>query len=366
MARRHLIQFLNTRTPGITGAVFCAVLALAFTACDKKSGTPEWDTPGGSTPSSTTPAVAQPEEESTGTEASGNARQEERRREAKRPAERLEASSEALRFVAYNVENWLTMDRYVNRKSLKGAGKPKNEKHEVVRLLLESSPDVVGICEVGKATDLSEIQDMLKTAGLDLPHMHYTGGSDPVRHLGILSRFPILSKAKPAESDFQLQGNSYSINRGILDVTIRARGKSYRFLGVHLKSKREVDYADQEQIRIHEARLLRRHVDSILEEDPEARLVVYGDFNDTRPSKTFKTVTGSYNSPGYLTAIPFEDSKGYSWTHYWEYHDIYSRIDFVAVSKALKPEVDFSGSFIIDDPEWNAASDHRAILAIFD
>ena len=76
-------------------------------------------------------------------------------------------------------------------------------------------------------------------------------------------------------------------------------------------------------------------------------------------------MTGSYRAPGYLTAIPFKDSRGDAWTHYWEYHDIYSRIDFVAVSKALKPEVDFKGSLIIDGPEWHKASDHRALLAIF-
>ena len=118
-------------------------------------------------------------------------------------------------------------------------------------------------------------------------------------------------------------------------------------------------------MRIHEARLLRRHVDAILQADPQARLIVYGDFNDTRPSKAFKTVTGSYNDPGYLTAIPFKDSRGEAWTHHWALHDIYSRIDFVTVTRALRPEVDFESSHLIDDPGWDQASDHRPMLAIF-
>jgi endonuclease/exonuclease/phosphatase family metal-dependent hydrolase len=118
-------------------------------------------------------------------------------------------------------------------------------------------------------------------------------------------------------------------------------------------------------MRIHEAHLLRRHVDSILAADGDARLVVYGDFNDTRPTRAFKTVTGSFNDEGYLTAIPFKDSRGHAWTHHWAPHDIYSRIDFVTVSRALRPELDFRASHIIDDADWDKASDHRAVLAIF-
>ena len=216
------------------------------------------------------------------------------------------------------------------------------------------------------AEDFAEIQESLKAAGLDLPHSHFTGGSDPTRHLGLLSRFPITSTAKPAETEYQMKGETYSINRGILDATIQARGKSYRFLGVHLKSKREVEGmrsggdADPRSPTCCAATLIRSS-----KPIAEARLVVYGDFNDTRPTKAFKTVTGSYNDPGYLTAIPFKDSRGDAWTHHWSLHDIYSRIDFVTVTRALRPEVDFRASHIIDDPDWDKASDHRPLLAIF-
>lgn len=267
--------------------------------------------------------------------------------------------------MVYNVENWLTMDRFVDRKVLTNSPKPDSEKKAVTQILARNAPDVIGFCEIGEAGDFAEIQESLKAAGLNLPHSYYMGGSDPIRHLGILSRFPITSTAKPAETEYRMKDQSFAINRGILDATIHARGKSYRFLGVHLKSKREIEGADQEEMRIHEARLLRRHVDSILQAAPEARLIVYGDFNDTRPSKAFKTVTGSFNDPGYLTAIPFKDSRGETWTYYWALHDNYSRIDFVTVTRALRPEVDFHASHLIDDPTWNDASDHRPLLAIF-
>lgn len=354
MILREFFRSLANRAPVIAGAVFCAGFALSVSSCEKERGTPDWDAPGGMV--SAVVISAEPESAPVV--------------ESEVPVEvavssTVPDSSVGLRFIAYNVENWLTMDRYVDRKALKNSPKPDSEKEAVARILSSHTPDVVGLCEIGGAGDLAELQELLKAAGLDLPFSHYTGGADPVRHLGLLSRFPIASTAKPTETEFKIKGRTFGINRGILDATVKARGRDYRFIGVHLKSKREVEEVDQEQMRIHEARLLRRHVDSILSADANARLIVYGDFNDSRPSKAFKSVTGSYNDPDYLTAIPFKDSRGEAWTYYWALHDIYSRIDFVTVSRALRPEVDFRASHLIDEAGWNEASDHRPMLAIF-
>jgi endonuclease/exonuclease/phosphatase family metal-dependent hydrolase len=352
-----------SRSSGSLRLLLASFALLASSSCEKKQGTPAWNTPGNAPPppaAAVAPSAAASQPTPTPTppappEAPATAASEP-------PAD---PSTGGLRFIAYNVENWLTMDRYVNRQSLKGAPKPDTEKQAVAQILTRHQPDVVGLCEIGTREDLSEIQAALKSGGLDLPHAHYAGGSDPVRHLGLLSRFPIASTATPATLDYQLNGTKYSINRGILDATITARGKPYRFLGVHLKSKREVEEGDQEKMRQNEAHLLRSHVDSILKADAKARLVVYGDFNDTWGNPTLKTIVGSYNDPGYLTAIRARDRVGVHWTHYWELHDIYSRFDFVTVSQSLKRDVDFDNCRIIDDPEWKAASDHRPVLAIF-
>ncbi len=346
----HFIAEHLTPRRLLAGLGFSFVFLLA--ACDSGKETPDWDTPGDE------PPVAEATAEISSPPATPKAAQD--------PAVRAPVpSGEGMRFAAYNVRNWLVMDRYIDRKLQRSTHKPEEEKAAVVRLLAAHSPDVIGLCEVGTAADLEEIRERLKKTGIDLPHTHYTAGSDSVRRLGLLSRFPIASTSKPADSEFRLNGQTYGIGRGILDATVKARGKSYRFLGVHLKSKRPVPEVDQEEIRVNEARLLRRHVDAILAEDPDARLIVYGDFNDTRPTRTIKTITGTYNSPGYLTALPAKDSRGHAWTHHWAPHDIYSRIDFVTVSRPLRSELDFQNSYVIDDPGWETASDHRAILAIF-
>lgn len=345
MSSRRRFSFYPS-APRILGAVFCFLGLLALGACKKAPGTPAWDAPGGSTPAVAVEIPAVPPAA-----------------EPTPPAENEPAGP--LRFIAYNLQNWLTMDRYVSGKLVGGAPKPARDKAAVIEILAHNHPDVIGLCEVGTAADLEEIREKLKVAGLDLPHTHYTGGADPTRHLGLLSRFPIAATARPAETEYRLAGHTFDINRGILDATVHARGKSWRFLGIHLKSKRDSEAGDQEAMRLNEGRLLRRHVDAILRRDPSARLIVYGDFNDTRASPTLKTVIGKNQDPAYLLAIPAKDSRGEAWTHYWELQDIYSRFDFILLSHAIRPDVDFHASRIIDDAGWNDASDHRPVLAVF-
>lgn len=362
MKSRAITRLFASCAPALTGAVFCALLAFMSSSCEKQGSTPDWKQAANATAAVPAPA-AQPV--TTGATPPAAPAPDFANTPAPATATSTATSPGGFRFVAYNVENWLTMDRYVRNKEVKDQPKPEAEKKAVITILAKHKPDVLGLCEIGTQEDLAEIQRSLKNAGIDLPHRHYTGGTDATRHLGLLSRFPVTSTATPAETTFELKGRSFGINRGILDATLDVGGQPLRFLGVHLKSKREVEDGDQEQMRIHESRLLRRHVDSILAGDPRARLVVYGDFNDTRKSQSFTTVTGSYRDPGYLTAIPFKDSRGHAWTHHWSYQDIYSRIDFVSVSQALKPSVDFRASYLVDDAECAEASDHRPLVAVF-
>ena len=326
----------------LVAAVFC------FGACER-SRTPDWEK------LDSAPVEIEPAPQ---TEVSTASRE-------KVTTKRVPSSESGIRFIAYNVRNWLVSERIANGKNGGKKSKPENEKAAVISLLSRHSPDVIGLCEIGTVEDLAEIQERLKVAGVDLPHSHFTGGADPVRHLGFLSRFPIVQTERPQEMDYKIHGRTFSLNRGVLDATVDARGRKYRFIGAHLKSKREVEDVDQEEMRQAEARLLRQHVDGIFTRNPQERLVVYGDFNDTRASDSLKIITGTYGESDYLTPLPAEDRSGTSWTHFWDLHDVYARIDFVTVSKALKADTDFRAAKVLDDKEWEIASDHRPVLAVF-
>ena len=134
MKSERLFQSLVTRAPAIAGAVFCLSLAFSAISCGKKSGTPDWDTPGESAPSVIEAVAPEP------------AAKVEPEKVPEIPASSVSGTSEGLRFIAYNVENWLTMDRYVDRKALKNSPKPESEKQEVVRILVANAPDVIGMC----------------------------------------------------------------------------------------------------------------------------------------------------------------------------------------------------------------------------
>ncbi len=365
----------------VVGAVACIAL-MWLTACNRKQGTPEWSHDESAPAQSevyrevevaTDPADASPTAAAPTAQPSPPVPAEPEPSSSKSTSESASAPTATpseprgrLRFIAYNVENWLTMDRWVDGTEQPGLPKPDAEKDAVIRMLVRHQPDVLGLCEIGQRADLDDIRIRLKHAGIDLPHAHHVGGSDTTRFLGLLSRYPITSTAQPAETSFEIRGKPFAINRGILDATVEADGKSYRFLGVHLKSKREVPEASQELMRQNEARLLRRHLDAVLEADPAARLIVYGDFNDTRQSRSLKSIVGKLGEPGHLVILPLADSRGHLWTQHWSSQDVYSRIDYVTITPNLQTEVIASQSRILDDPEWHEASDHRALLTVFE
>jgi endonuclease/exonuclease/phosphatase family metal-dependent hydrolase len=145
-----------------------------------------------------------------------------------------------------------------------------------------------------------------------------------------------------------------------LDVSIRVNpGYTLRLIGVHLKSKLPSP-SGEDLIRRCEADQLRLLVEQILSEEPRANLLVYGDLNDTREQPAIRQALGPWGGAFSLQDLPAEDPQGQRWTHYRQFTGVYSRIDYLLVNRALKPEI--SGSARISGaPEWKRASDHRLL-----
>lgn len=360
-----------TRAPFLLGALLLPLFIL-LSGCKEKETIPEWEDAQPPVPS-TVPATPEPVEPESAEE--NKSEPVEAPTPGEEPASGEEVTSDPeteedesqLRFVSYNLKNYLGMVRYVDGKRTERF-KPDDEIEALVAIITRADPDVLGVSEIGTYDDLVHLQKRLKDAGLDLPHLEHTGGADETRHLGILSRLPIVNRHTPSrdELSYSVQGQDMVMSRGILDTTIEAGDKKFRFLGVHLKSKREIPEADQELMRRNEAYLLRKRADAIMEENPEALIVAYGDFNDTRRNTAIRSVQGAYNTPTYLEAIHHPDSRDLVWTHYWDYQHIYSRFDYVFVSKAARSLVKNGQCRILDDTEWKTASDHRALLTVFD
>lgn len=271
-------------------------------------------------------------------------------------------AAEPFTVLVYNVANWLVTDRFVDGRPVESAPKPDDEKEAVVGIIAGRKPAIVGVVEMGTREDLADLQSRLKARGLDYPHVEWHEGLDPYRHVALLSRFPITDR-QSRNLPFDLNGQPQGVQRGVLDVTVDV-SPTYRLrlVGLHLKSRRPVPEFDQAALRAKEAWHVRRYLDGILTEAPDTRLLVFGDFNDTKNTYPIRELLGPRNSPTRLVDALLTDSRGHRWTHYWRTADEYSRIDFILASQALLPEIDRAKSGIDDSPNWLDASDHRAIF----
>jgi endonuclease/exonuclease/phosphatase family metal-dependent hydrolase len=263
-------------------------------------------------------------------------------------------------FAGYNVQNYGPLLEVGRKKP----GKSAESAAAVIEVVREINPDILGIVEMGSPRQFEEFRSRLTAAGLGYIDAEFVESSDPDRHLALVSRFPIVARHSVTDLSFDANGSREKVRRGILDVTV-AIDEHYhlRIIGVHFKSKLEVREGE-EILRRNEAHLLRKHIDAILEANPQTRLLVFGDFNDTKNQPTVREVAGIRGTPGALTPLPLEDSVGDRWTHYWHVPDTYSRIDFLFVNKALAREVDQSRSYLYRKPIWKEASDHRPLVVM--
>ena len=244
------------------------------------------------------------------------------------------------------------------------APKPEEEIAAIIGTLQEIKPDILGVVEMGSGPMLDDFQSRLKAAGLDYPNRERVEGADPMRHIALLSRFPIVARNSRGDVPFELNGTRQRMSRGILDVTVQLSDcYTLRLVGAHLKSKRQVPEFDEKTMRAKEAGLLKEHLDKILTANPHEKLMLFGDLNDTKNEYPVRELIGPPGSPGYMKDLFLTDRYGYHWTHFWSAADIYSRIDYLLVSRALLPGINLERSGISSYRMWYKASDHRAIYS---
>src|SRR5690606_20719666 len=109
--------------------------------------------------------------------------------------------------------------------------------------------------------------------------------------VAVLSRLPVGSVTSHRHLKFKdADGRSRRLNRDVLAVTLQPpQSQPLEVWVVHLKS----NYGGREfaePVRVAEARLLRNLLDKRLAADLEARILLTGDFNDTRDSETMNTI----------------------------------------------------------------------------
>ena len=242
--------------------------------------------------------------------------------------------------------------------------KPEKEKQAVVATILAIQPEILGVCEIGGEADLKDLQARLKAAGLDLPNYETASGGDTTRTLGLLTKFPIVGRNSQKNLHYRIGDTVLPMQRGILDATIKVTEEfQIRAIGVHLKSMREVEGADQALMRRNESHLLREHLVGILKQDAGAKIVAYGDFNEHPNQAPIDELKGERANLGtVMLDVTIRDANGEVWTHFWDAADEYGRLDYFFASRELRPHISYQKSFIYTNRNFYDASDHRPIV----
>jgi endonuclease/exonuclease/phosphatase family metal-dependent hydrolase len=231
---------------------------------------------------------------------------------------------------------------------------------------------------MGAQSAFFELRDSLKTDGLEFPYWEHVSGWDTNIHVAVLSRFPIIARRSHTNDSYLLGGKRLRVSRGFTEVDIQVNSNYvFTLFGAHLKSQRPVPEADQAEMRLEEARLLREYIDARLTNNPNANVVVVGDFNDNPNNPPIKAVIGrgkfkledtrpaERNGDNLPNPNPKWTPRNVAWTHYYGAEDSYSRLDYILVSPGMAKEWVKAETYIPTIANWGEASDHRPVLATF-
>ncbi len=283
--------------------------------------------------------------------------------------------AETFRVGTYNVENYLLH-------SMGNRPEKTSESRAQVRAMIKAlRADVLALQEIGGPEALESLREDLHRDGVDYPYSDLASGHDPYIQVAVLSRFPIAASHRHTNDSFLLFGRRFFVSRGFLEVDLSI-GSHYRFtlMCAHLKSRRAVPEANEEELREQEAVLFREKIDARLKSNPKANLVVLGDFNDTKESQSIRAILGKgpavlidtrpgegrFPRDGDNTLVADSDSKRpITWTHYYAKEDSYSRIDYLLLSRGMFHEWVKEQTCVLARGGWGVASDHRPLVATF-
>jgi len=283
-------------------------------------------------------------------------------------------AGEIFRVATYNVENYL--DQPTESRHLVKSAEAKAKVRESIMAM---NPDVLALEEMGATNALMELRASLKADGIDFPFWDYVEGTDTNIHVAVLSKFPIIARHPHTNDEFLLDGKRFHVERGFAEVEIQAAMNfNFTLVAAHLKSRRIVPDADEAEERLCEARVLRGIIDTHFKANPDARLIVLGDFNDTKDSDSLKEIIGrgrfkltdtrpaERNGDSAPGQPPYFEPRNAAWTYFYGADDTYSRMDYILLSPAMAHYWVTSETYIPTIPNWGIGSDHRPIVAAFE
>jgi endonuclease/exonuclease/phosphatase family metal-dependent hydrolase len=283
-------------------------------------------------------------------------------------------AAETFRVATYNIETYLDQPTE-SRPHIK----PAEAKAKVCESIEAMKPDVIALEEMGTTNALLELRASLKADGLDFPFWEHVSGADTNIHVAVLSKFPIVARHPHTNDFFLLDGRRFQVKRGFAEVEIQAATNfTFTLIVAHLKSRLQTPNADEAEERFAEAKVLRGIIDEHFKANPNAKLIILGDFNDTKDSDSTKEIIGrgkfkltdtrpaERNGDNAPAEPPYFEPRNLAWTYFYGADDTYSRIDYILLSPAMARDWVKAETYIPMIPNWGIGSDHRPIVATFE
>jgi len=285
----------------------------------------------------------------------------------------LPAFAETFRVATYNVENYLDQPTE-SRPHVKSA----EARAKIRESIKAMNPDVIALQEMGGTNALLELQASLQADGQNFPYWEHVEGFDTNIHVAVLSKLPIVARRPHTNDYFVLDSRRFQVKRGFAEVDIQAATNFiFTLIAAHLKSHLAAGEADESEERLDEAKVLRGIIDARLAREPQAKLIVLGDFNDLKDSaptreiigrgktKLFDTRPAERNGDSDQKEPPYYEPRNVAWTYYYGKTDEYSRIDYILLSPAMKRNWVPGETYVPVVKDWGVGSDHRPLLAGF-
>ncbi len=263
----------------------------------------------------------------------------------------------------YNLNLYGDFDRARDPEIRRSEPKPAAERAAVADTIAAARPDILALQEIGTESDLAELIAALEQRGLRYPHREYLRRGTSGMNLALLSRFPIRERRPRVNDVYTIGGETWPVLRGFIDADIDVDGVTLRVFAAHLKS-RVFHPLGQTEMRRNEARLLANYARQALRENPDARVLVAGDLNDTWNSAPLRLLCGEESAPLLHDLRPADNPCGV-WTCAVAGDDSYVRIDYLLVSPALRRQFVPGSAQVFRDSPAEKASDHRLVIARF-
>lgn len=269
---------------------------------------------------------------------------------------------EPVRMLAMNAGNYFVPED-PRRSNFQVKYKPVEAREALAELVRQSGAEIVGLSEMGGEAAVRDLQMRLKRKGVQLPHKVLVMRNGEDRGLALLSKYPIVDNR--SVTDMPVPGESKrkkTMLRGILDATVKTPdGRLFRLVGIHLKSRLSRD-GSAEDTRRREAYALRDYLNKVIASQDGMPLLLYGDFNDGPTDSAVQVIQGPAKTEYRLNRLKPRDSRGETWTIYYEDGDTYHSFDHLFINNTLKKRLGRKPPMgILDSPASRQASDHRGV-----